>query len=236
MKIAILGDSISEGIGSKKVNYCDFLQELMPQCKIYNFALTGTTIKYGLEIKDKIIEYNPDVVVIFYGNVDALPRMKENCRAYKYIPNRYKGLGMSDPRALYTRKKPKMYFQYIDSFIRYNLKNLIIKLYGYTQWTTLNEFESYYDELLKGIMKENRKIILLTNVPIDEKFFPNSNYEYNRYNAVIHEKGKKYKLDIIDIYNQLSIYKQEDIFLKDKYHPNKKGYKIIAELIYNKLK
>ena len=49
MKIAIFGDSISEGIGSRKYNYAKELEKIMKSdnnIEIYNYSYTGTTINY----------------------------------------------------------------------------------------------------------------------------------------------------------------------------------------------
>ena len=69
--IIIVGDSISEGIGQKKINYEIFLKKAMNKYNIINMARTGTTIKYGNTISEEIIKLNPKYVIIFYGNVDA---------------------------------------------------------------------------------------------------------------------------------------------------------------------
>ena len=72
MKIILLGDSITQGLGSKKVNFTRELARLMGSgTEIINFALTGTTINYGLELLPQIESEQSDVVVILYGNVDA---------------------------------------------------------------------------------------------------------------------------------------------------------------------
>lgn len=45
-KVLLLGDSITEGIGSKKINYEDILKKRFRKYRIINYSLTGTTINY----------------------------------------------------------------------------------------------------------------------------------------------------------------------------------------------
>ena len=81
IKIAVVGDSITQGIGSKKINYVEIMKtDLGRNFSIKNYGLTGTTIKYAYEIIEEINEYNPDIVVLSYGNVDAQirPNIKKN--------------------------------------------------------------------------------------------------------------------------------------------------------------
>ena len=234
MKIAIMGDSISEGIGSKKVNYAKILAS---KYKVKNFALTGTTTEYALDIINDIIEYKPDIVILFYGNVDALPRVKSNTYIYKkIIPKRYKGLGMFDPRALYTSNYYKRIAQKVDSVFRYNLKNTLIKLQGYEQWINIEQFEINYEKLLKIFKNQNIEVITLGNVPISERYFNNATNEYIKYSSIIESLSKKYQYNFINTYKELKKYNLKDIFLFDLYHPNKKGYEIIASLIDDKIK
>lgn len=227
MKIAVMGDSISQGIGSKKINYAKILEK---KYIVKNFALTGTTTEYGLEIIDNIVNFGPDLVILFYGNVDALPRVKSNtCFYSKIMPKRYKQLGMLDPRALYSSNKIKRIPQRLDSEFRYRLKNLLVRVQGYEQWVNIHDFEKNYKSILEKLLENNIKVITISNVPICERYFKNSNYEYRKYNNVIKELSYKYNCRFINLYSILSKY--NDVFLDDLYHPNKKGYEIIASLI-----
>lgn len=76
MKIAIFGDNISQGIEKQKKNYAETLKNKLgyENVEIFNFAYTGTTIKYLFENIDSFgFEY--DVAIIAYGNVDATLRV-----------------------------------------------------------------------------------------------------------------------------------------------------------------
>lgn len=237
MKIILLGDSITQGIGSKKINYANKLEELIPMSRVENLGFTGTTIKYAKTQISQIKEIKPDVIVIFYGNVDAMPRVKTNCKLniYKILPKRYKLNGMLNPRALYTSKKPLRYIQKIDSFTRTTINKVLINTQGYEQWVELNDFNLEYRDFIDTIKDYVGKIILLSTVPMYDKWFPYANKEYQEYNRCIENIALEYGGEFIDIYSELSKYEKKEVFLEDKFHLNKSGYDLIAQMIFNKI-
>lgn len=51
--VYLLGDSITQGLGSKKINFTDELACLLgSNYEIVNLAQTGTTIEYALRLLD----------------------------------------------------------------------------------------------------------------------------------------------------------------------------------------
>lgn len=231
MRIAVLGDSITEGIGRKKVNYCSNLERQLNNSVVKNFGFTGSTIRYTLKIQEEVLRFNPDVLIVFYGNVDALPRVNSNSKIYKLLPKRYKALGMMDPRALYSSKKAKRAIQKIDSAFRYRLKKVLLKTTGSIQWVNIVDFEDIYTEFLLCFKDTDTKIILLSTVPMYEKYFPKANEEYIKYNNIIHKLAKEMGGQYIDLYNELQNYSKEEIYLSDYFHPNAYGYEVISKLI-----
>lgn len=235
MKIILLGDSITEGIGSRKVNFAPYLEQAIKGSQVINLGKSGTTIDYAITKIDEINNHNPDITVVFYGQVDALTRVKSNTWIYGLIPKRYKGPGMFDPRALFTRKQSKKVFQKIDSFFRYNLKKFLISVQGYEQWNTLDEFEKKYDYLIKNILDHSTQIICLSTVSIKDKYFPYCNREFKKYNEVIFNISQKHNCTFLDIYKELDNVDKEIYYYEDYYHPNEKGYKLIAEKILSNI-
>lgn len=235
LKIAIIGDSISEGIGSKKINYCKILESQFKDFQFKNFSLTGTTIKYALQQKDNILHYNPEVLIVCYGQVEALTRPKDNTIAYRLAPSRYKRLGMMDPRALYTSKSLKKLVQKFDSNIRYNFKKLLIRNLGYVQWVGIEEFEELYMKFIESVSKNIKYVILLSTVNINDHYFPYCTNEFQKYNKVIEKIALEKNLSYINIYNQLSHYEFDEVFLHDHFHPNSQGYEVISRSIAEKI-
>ena len=105
MKIILLGDSITQGLGSKRVNFTEELSNLCYQDQIVNMALTGTTIKYASEHLDLFLEEKPDIAIILYGNVDAQLKPSRTGRIFKMLPPRFAHAdgSMLLPRPFYSR-------------------------------------------------------------------------------------------------------------------------------------
>lgn len=95
IKIAIIGDSISSGLGKKKINFETPLKQQLKEkhklnCEIYNFSKTGSTVEYIKNVLMDVKQIRPDIVVINIGNVDALVRPRRDDKIWKLIPKRYK--------------------------------------------------------------------------------------------------------------------------------------------------
>lgn len=246
IRIAILGDSISQGLGRKLYNYSQELKanlEIMTKFKyeIKNFAYTGTTIKYANEIASNVEKFNPNIVISFYGNVDAMvrPKISGNPNYYSIIPKRYKKNGMLDPRPFFSSSKTRSFFEHIDSYFRYNLKKLLIKLQGTYCWVEIDEFCLEYSKFLNSIYDRNRIIFLISTVIVDEKYFPGTPESYEKYNYCIRKLASKHDAFFINLQEELKNYEWDEIFGNDHFHPNKNGYSIIAkyfsEVIYGKM-
>lgn len=252
MKCVILGDSISEGIGGKKINYCDTLYHLLQkyntndtEIDIRNLSLTGTTIQYPLDHIEEVMDYRPDVVIIFYGNVDAQirPNVEKN-RFYLWsmVPKRYHIGGMLNPRPLYSRKWYRWLPDRFDNAFRSLLTKIMYLTQGRFQLVTLSEFNHYYDELMSKVtsMDDIPKIICCSTVYLDEKIYCGSNVEYEKYNMVIKEMAQKYNASYIDLYSMLhqQVIKSgfSSVYYCDHFHPNEQGYALIAKAIYQEIK
>lgn len=247
MKCVILGDSISEGIGGKKINYCDTLYHLLQkyntndtEIDIRNLSLTGTTIKYPLEHIEKVMDYRPDVVIIFYGNVDAQIRPdveKNRFYLWSMVPKRYHIGGMLNPRPFYSRKWYRWFPDRLDNIFRFLLTKIMYLTQGRCQLVILSEFAYYYDTLMSKVatMADMPKIICCSTVYLNEKIYRGSNMEYEKYNIVIKEMAKKYNASYIDLYSMLHQQVAKSgfgsVYYRDHFHPNEQGYDLIAQAI-----
>lgn len=240
LKILILGDSISEGLGSKKYNYSDFLKEKLYKkginIEVFNLAYSGTTIKYVESIKKSIKEINPDVTILFYGNVDGMlrPNINHYPNYFGMLPKRYQKNGMLNPRPFYSRVWYKKLIQMIDSFIRTTLNKTLLKFQGSYTWVSLDDFKIIYDNVVNFLLSINSKIICTSTVSIDEKYFPGTLESYKKFNDIIQSisEGKE-NVYFFDIFNELQVYKIEEVFLLDHFHPSINGYKILANKYAN---
>lgn len=235
IRIGVFGDSISEGIGSKRLNYCKPLEEKMRafgvQAEIINFSCTGTTIRYIETIKDKFVKDKFDYIVIAYGNVDAMLRPDTNSRInfYSHIPKRYKKTGMLNPRPYFSDKWYKSVMQHADSWLRCSLNRVLLRLQGGAAWVKPDESETVYQDALALFQSCSKHIIMLTTVRVSDKLFPGTNDMYRQYNKIIERLADAHGCEFVDLYSCLS---DDSWYYEDIFHPNEAGYFFIADLIF----
>ena len=84
-----------------------------------------------------------------------------------------------------------------------------------------------------------QRIVLVSTVYIDDRYFLNSSQEYEKFNTIIEKLASDNKFEFVDIYsemrNTVNAEGWDSIYLKDHFHPNKKGYQLIAKKISNAL-
>ena len=237
IKITIIGDSISQGLGKEKLNYCNSLKEQVEKltqkkCLITNLAITGKTIVYANEITKEVQDSTPDVILLFLGSVDALIRPKKEGILWKLLPKRYKLNGMLDPRPYYSRKKWKAFFQHIDSWIRWHLKIILLKLIGEYSWVEETEFRTNYQMFIDNF--KETKILAVSPVYVDEKFFPGSNANLKKYRNIISDICSYEKnVYFFDIYSEQELlgWNGKSIYGDDHFHPSRYGYQWMGNIL-----
>lgn len=239
IRIAVFGDSISEGIGSRKINYCDYLRELLRNYYniviIDNYAHTGTTISYIEDIKEHWYDNRYDVVIIAYGNVDAMlrPDLNHSPNLYALLPSRYKQNGMLNPRPYYSKRWYKSIGQHFDSWFRWHLNKFLLTFQGATTWVSEAEFKRKYSNSLEDFKRVSENFILLSTVHVSDRYFPGTNSSYMKYNEIIKYLSQQFHTVYVDLYN-LNFPNNE--FYDDVFHPNEEGYKRIATIICEEIK
>ena len=243
IKIVLLGDSITQGIGSKKFNYTELLEnnlkmhDIIPE--ILNLALTGTTIEYAFSQLQKIVETNPKYIVIMYGSVDL--QIRPNMESNKWgilslTPKRYKEIkGMLNPRPFMSKKTGKYILECLDNIYRKLWKKIVLITQGSMQYLTEEQFEEKYRKL---ICKTECNHICCSMVYVDSAIYTEqTNSNYRKANAFLQNMSNlnNQKINFVDLYNrQKEVVEKkgwDDIYYKDHFHPNSKGYALIAHEI-----
>lgn len=240
IKIGVFGDSISEGIGSKKNNYCLYLKSLLSNyyetVTIMNYSLTGTTIHYILDnIEDEWINSYYDVIIIAYGNVDAMlrPDISGKINLYSYLPKRYQKNGMLNPRPYFSNRWHKSMIQHLDSWGRWHLNRILLCIQGRTTWVSVDEFRKKYGMTIERLRPHTKAFILLSTVRVEERYFPGTNESYQCFNHVIKQLAEQESQTLfINLYHDLV---GKEYFYHDLFHPSEKGYKEIANTLAEKI-
>lgn len=236
--VYLLGDSITQGLGSKKVNFTGELARLLGDgYEMVNLAYTGTTIDYALELLDEnaITSGEGSLCVVLYGNVDAQIRPSRTGKVFPRIPKRFQGGGMLMPRPFYSRAWSKRVGQYIDNVARRFFSALIKAVDGTEQWVSLDSFEERYGMLLDRLEEMGVGIVVCSCVYLDERLFPGTPEEYLAFNDVIHRNASRREIPYVDMWRMLKSEVETNgwshAYNKDHFHPNGIGYELMAEAI-----
>lgn len=239
--VYLLGDSITQGLGSKKVNFTGELERLLGDSyEVANLAFTGTTVDYALKLLDegKIVAGgggSRTVCVILYGNVDAQIRPSRQGRVFPRIPKRYQGGGMLMPRPFYSRSPLKRLGQRLDNLQRKAWSGLIKVVDGTEQWVGVEDFSRMYGELLNRLSAIGVEAIACSCVFIDEKLFPGCVEQYEIYNEWIRQTAGERGISYVDFYSlfrgKVAEQGWDSLYNKDHFHPNGGGYEVMARVI-----
>ena len=233
LKIAVFGDSIAEGLGVKGASYGDLLCEDLTAtgrpASLLNFAHTGFQVSDSLKLAEKMITWNPNIIVISHGITEALIRPKLN--AMRFVPKRWRQKGWLDPRPYFSRKPVKRLYQKLESALRWRWKVVLIKAMGGETWMPQKDYEENLLRLLEvALNKTSADIILLTSPALDEKFFPGSPHSLQSYRDGLYQTVSLLpatkRVLVCDITTDL---KQWNDFFDDHFHPNADGHKKIAK-------
>ncbi len=172
--------------------------------ELVDFGVTMSTTREG-----KIISrnYSPDILVVAYGLVDSW-------KTFKY-----------SPYVLY----------YPNNFARKVARKVVKKYKKMARKTGLNKKlgekfvvpPSEYEENLKKIIQQAKKVFLIETPPHHRQTFRNSNILL--YNSILKKiASKEPKVQLIEIYD--TFLKDRSLYLDD-IHFNQKGHSLIAQEI-----
>lgn len=242
--VYLLGDSITQGLGSKKVNFTEELARLLGNdYVIVNLAYTGSTIDYALKLLDEGKvgpREHESACVVLYGNVDAQIRPSRTGKVFPRIPKRFQGGGMLMPRPFYSHSWLKRAGQKVDNTARKIFATLIKAVDGTEQWVSLESFSEQYGILLNRLLEMGINPIACSCVYIDGKLFPGTPAEYLSFNEEIRSRARKSDVPFIDMWSMFKTEVDENgwarAYNKDHFHPNGFGYKLMAEKIASAVK
>lgn len=236
-KVVLLGDSITQGLGSKKINFTRHLNQLLGEdYEVVNLACTGTTIHYCDTIMNEIMEIQPQIAVIVYGSVDAQIRPNSKGKVFPLIPGRYKRGGMLYERPFYSSRLHRRALEHIDNGIRRILNHVIRQIDGTEQWVQIEEFKAKYQQIIERLLALNIQIISVSTIYLDEHYFKHSIEQYKIFNEAIKGMASQYNYPYIDVFDILREKVRQSSWNKyycfDHFHPNSNGYQVVAGLIY----
>jgi hypothetical protein len=216
-KSIIIGDSSALPREDTSFNNTYYAM-LSKNLKIENSAIVNNnSYKIFVDLEAFLLYgYDPDVVILNYGIVDAYPRPYPN-KIYRLLA--CSGLLPYVDKFL---KRTKLYYKIGDIF---NFKEVPLK-----------KFEYYTEGIIKKLLLKKVNKIIIIGIMRPYKILRNSKIadrNIKLYNSVYREMAKRYtEVVYIDIYND----SDKDFTIWDGYHYSKKASLYLAEKIENLIK
>lgn len=209
--IVCFGDSVTFGWNLEyKLSYPVQLEEQLKEkyanVKVVNCGVGGNTVIDGIKrLERDIISYNPDAVIINFGLNDGMLQKSKD----PSIPD----------DNLYYSDGGEVFIPAIS----------------------IDVFEKKYIEMLGKLKSENINTIVFGITPITDGFNPENNIEITRkqkeiyyvYNEKVISAASTYGLKYIDISRIFKEYEggAGSLMQQDGIHPERKGLKLIADIL-----
>ncbi len=238
-RILLLGDSIAEEGWS-----ADSLESSLnanPQLNSkYKFEIWNSGVgsydvrRYYLYLKHKGLNYNPDMVMIFFClndfdlNINIYYKTNDGAVAY-YFP--LKAISKK-----YIVSPFLMRHSYLYRFIVLHLDSYLLNKDRRPGVDEQEEDVRYYLGMIKDIFAEKKIPLLAVIFPYLKPLSEYNDYQYRGYRNILRVVNGL-EIDHINLYEYL---RDKDLYglrqrKEDEIHPHRQGHRMIAEIIYDYL-
>lgn len=249
-RIFALGDSCT--IGYWKYAYPGVLESLLNgnrsggRFEVINAGIEGYNSEYALRrLKEDVLQYEPDMVIIYIGWNDIMKANPDNLSAV----GRYRWIAQLIERSYLIKAYRKFLFFYLRPLI---MKPRVIggeaEAHAFDDFVPL-AFQKNLENIIETA-REQRILPVLLTLPTVVK--AGMNYEalerenvifpyyagtysvdkflslHGSYNAAIRKTAEKYKVELVDLDAIFNRFDKGDLFW-DTMHPSEKGQRLIAE-------
>ena len=141
--------------------------------------------------------------------------------------------GMLNPRPFMSKKPRRYILECLDNIYRKIWRKVVLVTQGSMQYLTEKQFEENYNNLIQKI---ECKLVCCSPVYVDPAIYTEqTDLNYQKANEFLREvsKSKNQKVKFIDLYSRqkdiVGKYGWGEIYYADHFHPNAKGYNLIAQ-------
>jgi lysophospholipase L1-like esterase len=249
VRIAVLGDSITAALNlNRNVRYTELLENYLNQGYyrkkhvVMNFGVSGyDTLQEVATLKDKVLPFAPDIVVVAYCLNDNIPdtdgalhgllleQLTSDQRTWLdaiYHDFQYPILRLLHRSQLYTL-----------------VRHLYVTRFKSSRWVSSTDrfptdIVGQAFSMLSNIQKDEHFKVLIVIFPYFKQLF---SYPFKAQHQEVKDKAKPYAFDILDLFecyvSRASDGAKEFRHREDDFcHPNEFGHRIAAEAIYKALK
>lgn len=250
-----LGDSLTEGVGSKRISHVaelakqlraseirsrdkdvlnDEVKSNIAGLRLWNLACEGKTIESDFEWLPLIGELRPELVVIFRGSLESIirPAMVADAGWPWWVPRSWRNYSAMDPRCYFSntwwRKAKQISVDAIKQIVRLKL----LEARPGKPLIDLDTLASYQTKLIKQLQSLTARVVVLGLLPVDENRFPGSAAHFKAVNARLQQIAEAESVEFVDWALQLN---GGALFYRDGFHPNEAGAVALAKIVRERL-
>lgn len=250
-----LGDSLTEGVGWKRISHVAELAKqlgasqirsrdkhaLIGQAKsnvaglrLWNFACEGKTIEWDFEWLPVISTLQPELVVIFRGSLESIirPAMVSDEDWPWWVPRSWRNYSAMDPRCYFSTTWWRKAKQTSVDALKQRMRLRLLQTRRGKPLIDLDTFTAYQTKLIKELRSLATRVLVLGLLPVDGERFPGSDVYFKSVNARLQQIAQAEGVEFFDWASQLN---GGDFFYRDGFHPNSEGAVALANILRERL-
>lgn len=250
-----LGDSLTEGVGSKRISHVAELAKQLRASEIrsrdrdalngevesnlvglrfWNLAGEGKTIESDFEWLPFIGELRPELVVIFRGSLESIirPAMVSEAGWPWWVPRSWRNYSAMDPRCYFSDTWWRKAKQTSVDALKQSMRLQLLDAQPGKPLIDLDTFASYQTKLIQQLRSFGTRVLVLGLLPVDDKRFPGSADHFRVVNTRLQQIADAEGVEFIDWASQLN---DGALFYRDGFHPNEAGAIALAKILRERL-
>jgi lysophospholipase L1-like esterase len=249
-RIAAVGDSVTFGFGLELKDTWPKqlereLQKTQPHVEVINFGVMGyNTPQEAERIQDKVLKYQPDLIIIDYSlnDIGVFSRERRVLNTYKgYNTFLTTGSGFVDSLLphlkTYLLIKNRLYLKKTDADTRpqYSKDGLKYLRVGYNRYF----FDAYQEPenwnilnaafaKIRALTQPQTPVLFVIHTELTEM----DHYLFTEIHGIVKKLCQDYSFPVLDPLNEMLAYKAKDLRISDaNVHPNALGNKVFVQAI-----
>ena len=227
-RVAVLGCSLASGLGVREKSVGRLAAKQLGASKLLFKAKARQLIDDSVALLPRVLEFEPDLVVISTGNAEALvhpTRIVEQLLT-RYGPKSWQGEVGLDARPYYSEDRVARVRERITSVIKVIFKNVTIRLGGGYTRMSLEDYEPLLEELLDTLTAHGCAVVVVGTGDPRPLLFPGSRKSLARFDAA-QQRIVAGRPDVALVRTSQVIDPHTEV-QADKAHPNVKGHEHLA--------
>lgn len=234
-RVAVLGCSLASGLGVREHSVGRIAAKRLGASQMLFKAKARQLIDDSVELLPRVLEFQPDLVVISTGNAEALvhPSRWVEQTLTRYGPKSWQGEVGLDARPYYSKDPRKQRRERLTSIIKVIFKNVTIRIGGGYTRMTLEDYVPHFERLLDTLTAHGCAVVVVGTGDPSPLLFPGSRASLARFDAA-QQRCIAARPGTTLVRTGVIVDPRTEV-QADKAHPNVKGHEHLAEAIIGAL-